>query len=186
GAGGHFFGPGTGIRGSHPDFLGRMAPGATFVSDGNGTNDCNGHGTHTASTAAGSTYGVAKGMTVVPVRVLDCTGSGTFAQVIAGVDWVAQNADLPAVANMSLTGPSFFLLDLVVANAVARGVVFVAAAGNDNANACGYSPAREPSALTVGATTITDARSSFSNVGSCLDLFAPGSGITAAWHTSSS
>src|SRR5690606_15690720 len=101
-----FYGLDTGIRADHDDFQGRMAPGATFVNDGNGTGDCNGHGTHTASTAAGSTYGVAKGMTVVPVRVLDCTGSGTFAQVIAGVDWVAQNADLPAVANMSLTGPS--------------------------------------------------------------------------------
>ena len=184
GAGVTFYGLDTGIRSTHVDFTGRMLPGVDFIGDGIGTEDCDGHGTHTASTAAGTTYGVAKEMSLVPVRVLNCFGSGSFAQVIAGVDWVAANASLPAVANMSLSGGGNFFLDLAVSNAVGLGVTFVVAASNDNANACGFSPAREPTALTVGSTTITDNRSSFSNFGTCLDLFAPGSGITAAWSTS--
>ena len=184
GAGVTFYGVDTGIRSTHVEFTGRMLPGVDFIGDGNGTEDCDGHGTHTASTAAGTTYGVAKEMSLVPVRVLNCFGSGSFAQVIAGVDWVAANASLPAVANMSLSGGGNFFLDLAVANAVGLGVTFVVAASNDNADACGFSPARAPTALTVGSTTITDNRSSFSNFGTCLDLFAPGSGITAAWANS--
>jgi subtilisin family serine protease len=132
----------------------------------------------------GSTYGVAKGVRLVAVRVLDCQGSGTTSGVIAGVDWVAANKRLPAVANMSLGGGASTSLDNAVAAAVSAGVTFVVAAGNSNADACGYSPARTPSAITVGATTSTDARASYSNFGSCLDLFAPGSAITSAWNTS--
>lgn len=186
GAGVRFYGIDTGILYSHPDFGGRASPGYDAVTPGGGAVDCDGHGTHTASTAAGATYGVAKGMTIVGVRVLDCTGSGTYAQVIAGVDWVTTHAVKPAVANMSLGGGPSSALNAAVAQSVASGVVYTVSAGNSSANACNYSPASEPSALTVGSTTQTDARSGFSNFGSCLDLFAPGSGITAAFIPSGS
>ncbi len=175
----------TGIRGDHGQYAGRTAPGYTAVSDGRGTEDCNGHGTHVAGTVGGTTYGVAKGVTIVPVRVLDCRGSGTWSGVIAGIDWVAANAAKPAVANMSLGGGANTAVDQAVNNAVAAGVVFGVAGGNDNANACNYSPARAVDAITVGATTSSDARASYSNYGSCLDIFAPGSSITSAWYTSS-
>lgn len=181
GAGVRFYGIDTGILYSHPDFGGRASAGFDAVTPGGGAVDCDGHGTHTASTAAGSTYGVAKGMTIIGVRVLNCSGSGTNAQVIAGIDWVTANAVKPAVANMSLGGGFSIALNTAVANSVASGVVYTVSAGNSNANACSYSPASEPSAITVGSTTQTDARSGFSNFGTCLDLFAPGSGITAAY-----
>jgi subtilisin family serine protease len=174
----------TGILPGHVDFGGRVVSGFTAITDGNGSSDCNGHGTHVAGTVGGTTYGVAKQTTLVPVRVLGCTGSGTNSGVIAGVDWVAANHVKPAVANMSLGGGASSALDAAVANAVSRGVTFVVAAGNSNANACNYSPARAASAITVGATTNTDARASYSNFGSCLDIFAPGSSITSAWWTS--
>ncbi len=173
----------TGILGSHSEFGGRVSGGFTAISDGRGTSDCNGHGTHVAGTVGGAVYGVAKSVGLVPVRVLNCQGSGTTSGVIAGVDWVRANHVDPAVANMSLGGGASSTLDAAVANAVAAGVTFVVAAGNSNANACNYSPARAAAALTVGSTTSTDARSSFSNFGTCLDLFAPGSSITSAWHT---
>jgi subtilisin family serine protease len=175
----------TGILTGHAEFTGRLGAGYTAISDGRGTSDCNGHGTHVAGTVGGTVYGVAKGTLLVPVRVLDCNGSGTTSGVIAGVDWVAANHVKPAVANMSLGGGASSTLDAAVANAVGKGVTFVVAAGNSNANACNYSPAREPSAITVGATTSSDARASYSNFGSCLDLFAPGSAITSAWYTGS-
>ncbi|HET9133359.1 MAG TPA: S8 family serine peptidase [Gemmatimonadales bacterium] len=174
----------TGILTGHVQFTGRLASGFTAISDGRGTSDCNGHGTHVAGTVGGTTHGVAKGVTLVPVRVLNCQGSGTTTGVVQGIDWVATNAQAPAVANMSLGGGASSAIDQAVANAVARGITFVVAAGNSNANACNYSPARAPSAITVGATTSTDARASYSNFGSCLDLFAPGSSITSAWYTS--
>lgn len=177
----------TGIRAVHSDFGGRVTSGYTAINDGRGTEDCNGHGTHVAGTVGGATYGVAKGVRLVPVRVLDCNGSGTTAGVIAGVDWVTSNhaAGAPAVANMSLGGGVSTTLDNAVARSIADGVTYAVAAGNDYAaNACNSSPSRVSSALTIGSTTSTDARSSFSNIGSCLDLFAPGSSITSAWYTS--
>lgn len=146
------------------------------------TADCNGHGTHVASTAVGTVYGVAKGASVAAVRVLDCAGSGLNSNVIAGVDWVAANHVAPAVANMSLGGGNSDALDNAVRGAVSAGVTFVVAAGNDNVDACSGSPNRVAEAITVGSTTKTDARSSFSNYGTCVDIFAPGSSITAAWY----
>ena len=185
GQGVHMYVIDTGVLGSHQEFTGRMGNGYTAISDGRGTTDCNGHGTHVAGTAGGTTYGVAKSVTIHPVRVLSCSGSGTNSGVIAGVDWVRQNHVKPAVANMSLGGGASSALDTAVANSISAGVSYAIAAGNSNANACNYSPARVASANTVGSTTSTDARSSFSNYGSCLDVFAPGSSITSAWHTSS-
>jgi subtilisin family serine protease len=175
----------TGVRGTHQEFTGRMGAGADFVGDGNGTNDCNGHGTHVAGTTGGTTYGVAKQVTIHPVRVLNCQGSGTTSGVIAGVDWVTANhGSPPDVANMSLGGGASTSLDNAVSNSINSGVSYAIAAGNSNANACNYSPARVAAANTVGSTTSSDARSSFSNYGTCLDIFAPGSSITSAWHTS--
>ncbi|MEU4333111.1 S8 family serine peptidase [Micromonospora lupini] len=174
----------TGIRFAHNDFGGRATSGYDAV-DGGSADDCNGHGTHVAGTVGGSSYGVAKGVQLVGVRVLNCSGSGTNAGVIAGVDWVTANAIKPAVANMSLGGGANSSLDTAVRNSVASGVTYGLAAGNDNgANACNTSPARTTEAITVGSTTSSDARSSFSNIGTCLDIFAPGSSITSAWYTS--
>jgi serine protease len=174
----------TGILSTHADFGGRVGSGYTAISDGRGSTDCNGHGTHVAGTVGGATWGVAKGVTLIPVRVLGCNGSGTNSGVIAGIDWVTANHVKPAVANMSLGGGASAAVDTAVNNAVSAGVFVAVAAGNDNANACNYSPARAASAMTVGSTTSTDARSSFSNFGTCLDIFAPGSSITSAWYTS--
>nr|MDT0662771.1 S8 family serine peptidase [Micromonospora sp. DSM 115978] len=173
----------TGIRFSHADFGGRAVSGYDAV-DGGPANDCNGHGTHVAGTVGGTAYGVAKSVRIVGVRVLNCAGSGTTAGVIAGVDWVTGNAIRPAVANMSLGGPATLSLDTAVRNSINSGITFGLAAGNDfGSNACGNSPARVAEGITVGSTTINDNRSSFSNIGTCLDLFAPGSGITSTWHT---
>jgi subtilisin family serine protease len=176
----------TGIRRTHSEFGGRALNGFTSINDGRGSDDCNGHGTHVSGTIGGSTYGLAKGVRLYAVRVLDCNGSGSNSGVIAGVDWVTNNRVLPAVANMSLGGSASSALDTAVNNSIAAGVTYAIAAGNSNANACNYSPARVAAAITVGATTSTDARSSFSNFGTCLDIFAPGSSITSAWNTSDS
>ncbi|MFI7306446.1 S8 family peptidase [Micromonospora aurantiaca] len=172
----------TGIRTTHSDFGGRATWGTNTVDTNN--TDCNGHGTHVAGTVGGTKYGVAKGVRLVAVKVLNCSGSGTTAGVISGVNWVTSNAVKPAVANMSLGGGASTTLDNAVANSINSGITYALAAGNSSANACNSSPARVASAITVGSTTSTDARSSFSNYGSCVDIFAPGSSITSAWRTS--
>jgi aqualysin 1 len=173
----------TGIRSTHADLAGRVLPGFSAFADGNGSEDCNGHGTHVAGTVGGSVYGVAKQVSLVPVRVLGCDGSGSLSGVIAGVDWVASQTHRPAVANMSLGAGASTALDTAVNGAINAGITVVVAAGNSNVDACTASPARVPAAITVGATTSSDARASYSNFGTCLDVFAPGSAITSAWHT---
>ncbi|MFC0095995.1 S8 family peptidase [Micromonospora marina] len=172
----------TGIRTTHTDFGGRATWGTNTVDTNN--TDCNGHGTHVAGTVGGTKYGVAKGVRLVAVKVLNCSGSGTTAGVISGVNWVTSNAVKPAVANMSLGGGASSTLDNAVVNSINSGITYALAAGNSSANACNSSPARVGAAITVGSTTSSDARSSFSNYGSCVDIFAPGSSITSAWRTS--
>ncbi|MFJ2721913.1 S8 family peptidase [Streptomyces sp. NPDC087437] len=173
----------TGVRITHSQISGRASYGYDAVSGGT-PSDGNGHGTHVATTIAGSTYGVAKNARIVAVRVLNSSGSGTTAGVIAGVDWVTKNHTGPSVANMSLGGGASASLDTAVRNSIASGVTYAIAAGNSSADASTSSPARVTEAITVGATTSTDARASYSNYGSVLDLFAPGSSITAGWNTS--
>ncbi|MFE0687647.1 S8 family serine peptidase [Streptomyces xiamenensis] len=172
----------TGIRHSHSDFGGRASFGYDYWNQGGA--DGNGHGTHVASTAAGTAYGVAKQADLVSVRVLDNSGGGTTASVIGGVDWVTANASGPSVANLSLGGGANTALDAAVRNSIAAGVTYAVAAGNSNANAANYSPARVAEAITVGATQSNDARASYSNWGATVDIFAPGTSITAAWRTS--
>ncbi len=174
----------TGIFFAHSDFGGRAVPGFDSIGDGRNGNDCNGHGTHVAGTIGSSTYGVAKGVQLHAVRVLNCNGAGTNSGVIAGIDWVTANHQSPAVANMSLGGGASNALDNAIRNAIASGVSFAVAAGNSNANACNSSPARVTQAITVGASTANDVRATFSSFGSCLDLFAPGVNITSTWNTS--
>jgi chitodextrinase len=173
----------TGVR-AHDDLGARLVAGWTAIADGRGTDDCHGHGTHVAGTAAGTTYGVAKAATVVPVRVLDCNGSGSYSGIIAGLDWVAKNSTGPTVVNMSLGGGVSASLDDAVRKLVASGVTVVVAAGNDGKDACNTSPARVAEAVTVGATSSTDAKPSWSNFGGCLDLFAPGASITSLSNAS--
>ena len=177
----------TGVRPDHREFTGRMRSGFSSVADGRGSTDCHGHGTHVAGTIAGSTYGVAKGATVVPVRVLNCRGSGSTSGVISGLNWMIGDHDngVPAVANMSLGGTRSSIMNLAVASAVRDGIVVAVAAGNSNRDACSVSPASEPLAITVGATTSADARASFSNFGECVDVFAPGVNVISAGHRSS-
>lgn len=182
----------TGVRSSHQQFGGRVSLGydATTGRTG-GTSDCNGHGTHVAGTVGGSTYGVAKGVTLVPVKVLGCDGSGSTSQVIAGVDWVTRHhgPGQPAVANMSIGGFPSQALDAAVINSIYDGVSYAVAAGNGNLlgsgeNACSSSPARVAAAMTVSATDSSDRKPPWANHGSCVDWFAPGVGITSAWSSS--
>jgi subtilisin family serine protease len=178
----------TGIRFSHNEFGGRATSGFDAV-DGGAADDCHGHGTHVAGTVGGANYGVAKSVRLVGVRVLNCQGSGTNAQVIGGIDWVTANAVRPAVANMSLGGGANSSIDTAVNNSINAGITYAIASGNGNAlgqrqNACNYSPARVPNAITVGATQNNDAAASFSNYGTCVDILAPGVNITSSWSTS--
>jgi len=174
----------TGIRASHGEFEGRAAVGADFSAGTQTGVDCHGHGTHVAGTLGGKTYGVAKRASLVAVRVFGCDGSGPISGIIAGVDWVTANRRLPAVVNMSLGGSASTALDAAITNSIASGLTYAVSAGNANANACNYSPSRVSSALTVGATTSSDVRASYSNWGSCLDLFAPGSAVVSSWASS--
>jgi len=179
----------TGILTSHTQFGGRASVGVDEVGDGQNGIDCNGHGTHVSGTVGGSTYGVAKGVSLVAVRVLNCSGSGTNSGVIAGVNWVASNAIKPAVANMSLGGGASQALDDAVTAAVNAGVVFCVAAGNGDQfgnpqDACTTSPARAAAAITVSATDNTDTKASWANYGTCVDIFAPGVNITSSWYSS--
>ncbi|MFF9120975.1 S8 family peptidase [Streptomyces massasporeus] len=174
----------TGVRITHQQISGRASHGYDAVDGDNDASDGNGHGTHVATTIAGTTYGVAKKAKIVGVRVLNNSGSGTTAGVIAGIDWVTQNHSGPSVANMSLGGGASATLDTAVRNSIASGVTYAVAAGNSSTTASSSSPARVAEAITVGATTSTDAKASYSNYGSVLDIFAPGSSITAGWHTS--
>jgi len=173
----------TGILATHIDFAGRVAAGHDLVADGRGSTDCNGHGTHVAGTIGGARWGVAKDVTLVPVRVLDCKGTGLLSTVLAGLDRIAGEASGPAVVNLSVSTPRSELFNAAVAELGARGLTVVAAAGNGSGDACLMSPASEATALTVGASTRMDERAAFSNHGPCVDLYAPGSGIVSAWHT---
>ena len=179
----------TGIRYSHSEFGGRAVFGYDAFG-GNGS-DCNGHGTHVSGTVGGGTYGIAKGVSLVAVRVLDCGGSGSWSGVIAGMDWATGNhaAGTPAVANMSLGGSANSSVDAAVDRMIDDGIAVAVAAGNGNfvgiaQDACKYSPARVARAMTIGATTKTDAKTSWSNYGNCVDWFAPGASITSAWYES--
>lgn len=177
----------TGIRYTHNEFGSRASFG--YDAFGGTGADCNGHGTHVAGTVGGTTYGVAKDVKLVAVRVLNCSGSGTWSGVIAGMDWIAANRKLPAVANMSLGGGASSSVDAALRRMISAGVQTAVAAGNGNQggkeqDACGYSPARTLEAMTIGATTSGDSKTSWSNYGNCVDWFAPGSGITSAWSTS--
>ncbi|MBX3714272.1 MAG: S8 family serine peptidase, partial [Lysobacter sp.] len=174
----------TGLFATHTQFANRVGNGHTVINDNRGTSDCHGHGTHVAGTVGGSTHGVAKGVTLHPVRVLGCNGSGPNSGIAAAMDWVAQNHVKPAVANLSIQDSADAVLDDAVQRLHDAGVTVVVAAGNYSGNACNYSPARAPAAITVGSTDNNDARSSFSNFGTCVDLFAPGGNITSASHTS--
>ncbi|MCP2242297.1 S8 family serine peptidase [Lentzea aerocolonigenes] len=179
----------TGIRTSHAEFGGRARVGFDAVGDGYNGQDCQGHGTHVAGTVGGATYGMAKQVKLVAVRVLGCQGSGTSEQIVNGINWVTQNAVKPAVVNMSLGGGANSAIDQAVRNSIASGLTYAVAAGNGNAqgvhqDACTVSPARVTEAITVGAVDKTDTKASFSNYGTCVDLFAPGVAITSATRTS--
>ncbi|MFV1871862.1 MAG: fibronectin type III domain-containing protein [Oleiphilus sp.] len=172
----------TGILTSHSDFEGRAVHGWDFIDNDADASDCNGHGTHVAGTVGGATWGVAKNAKLTGIRVLGCNGGGTNSGVIAGVDWVTENAKFPAVANMSLGGGNSPALDAAVNRAINAGITFAVAAGNSNMNACYGSPNRVPAAITVASSTSSDSRSGFSNWGACIDIFAPGSSITSTWN----
>jgi subtilase family protein/peptidase inhibitor I9 len=170
----------TGIRATHQDFGGRVQPGFA-AGGGDGLTDGNGHGTFMAGVLGGAQYGVAKGVTLVPVKVLDDNGSGSTSDVIAGIDWITANAVKPAVANMSLGGSANAAMDAAVGNSIASGVSYSVVAGASASDAGNFSPARVPEALTIGSSDANDCVASFSNFGPALDLYAPGVSITGPW-----
>jgi subtilisin family serine protease len=172
----------TGVRPTHNEFNGNAA--SVYNAVGGSNDDCNGHGTHVAGTIGGETYGVAKDVRIRGVKVLSCSGSGSTAGIIAGVDWVRLNATKPAVANLSLGGGYSSSTNTAVNNLANSGVFVAVASGNSNANACNYSPASAANVTSVNASTSTDAKASFSNYGSCTHLYAPGQSITSAWYSS--
>ncbi|QTR03400.1 S8 family peptidase [Saccharothrix algeriensis] len=174
----------TGVRTSHSAFEGRATWGANTV-DSNNT-DCHGHGTHVAGIVGGKEHGLAKGVRIVGVKVLNCTGSGSNTGVISGVEWVTANAAKPAVANMSLGGGAATALDTAVRNSIASGITYALASANDNRDACNTSPARVAEGITVNASDKGDTRATFSNFGTCTDIFAPGVGIVSAWKDNDS
>jgi subtilisin family serine protease len=185
GAGVHVYIIDTGIRTTHVDFGGRASVAYDNVGDGQNGNDCNGHGTHVAGIVGGDTWGVAKQVLLHAVRVFPCSGTGLLSSVMAGVDWVTANHQSPAVANISAASiGSSSTLETAVTNSIASGVVYTIAAGNDAADACGYTPARTPNALTVGASDETDLRALYSNNGRCVDIFAPGNRVVSDWASS--
>ena len=183
GAGVHVYIIDTGIRTTHADFGGRAVWDFSSIRKDPNT-DCNGHGTHVAGTVGGTTYGIAKAVTLHAVKVLDCAGYGRWSGVIAGIDWVTANAAKPAVVNMSLGGDYNQAVNDAVARSVASGITYSVAAGNSSTDACTFSPASEPTALTVGATTKIDGQASYSNFGPCVDLYAPGTFILSTWNSS--
>ena len=170
----------SGVRASHNEFGGRASQ--VFNAAGGKNDDCNGHGTHVAGTVGGTLYGIAKQVRIYGIKVLGCSGSGTWSGVISGMDWVAANHQKPAVANMSLSGGSNASVNAAAVNLMNAGVYLAVAASNDGADACSYSPANAPGAMTVAASNSSDVRASWSNYGACVDLYAPGVGITSAWH----
>ena len=174
----------TGIRATHQELSGRVLSGFSVINDGRGTNDCNGHGTHISALTGGNTRGVARGVSFVPVRVFDCSGNGSWSEVIQGLDWIRTNAVTPAVVTVSIRGSASDALDTAIRSLITAGLTVVVAAGNDNVDACGFSPSRVTEAITVGASTRNDNRASYSNFGACLDLFAPGDQIESADHLS--
>lgn len=174
----------TGIYAAHKDFGDRASVGTDTVGDGQNGVDCMGHGSHVAGTIAGTNFGLAKGAKIFGVRVLDCNGSGSTESVVAGIEWVTANAKKPAVANMSLGGGADAALDAALKASIDKGITYAVAAGNDSADACGGSPAKEPAAITVGATDDKDAKANFSNWGKCVDLFAPGVDVESVGITS--
>lgn len=183
----HVFVLDTGLRITHSQFTGRVGGGYTAINDGQGLNDCHGHGTHVAGSAVGTTYGVAKGSMVHPVRVLNCAGNGTTAEIVAGINWVTSNSHLkPAVANMSLRGPGSTSMDTAVRNSIAAGITYVVASGNDYDNACNWSPGRVTEAITVGGTQSNDVGYVAMNYGTCVDILGPAKDVLSAYHTSNS
>jgi len=176
----------TGIRADHSEFSGRVLPGFSVINDGNGTSDCNGHGTHVAGILGGRLHGVAKQVMLVPVRIMDCAGVGTVSGLITALEWVGNTKQRPAVANVSIGGIASSALNAAVAALVAKGVTVVVAAGNKGVDACNASPASAPKVISVGATNKEGALAPYSNFGPCVSVFAPGSEVISAWHTSDS
>jgi subtilisin family serine protease len=177
----------TGVNSSHIEFTGRIKSGYSAIDDTNGTEDCNGHGSHVSGIVGGTTYGVAKSVSIIPVRILNCSATGTISSLLSGINWMIANhqAGMPAVANLSVSSGKSKIINDAVVSAIDDGITVVIAAGNNNADACNYSPASEPLAITVGASTSSNVKASYSNYGSCVDIFAPGSDIVSAFYGSS-